>query len=232
MFDFELDTSTLGITALVFSGLALCVLVYAMIFTKAKRQTQVAVILFNVLMCVSVSLMQNWIMTGIHSLASLRDIVFIVQDKYFSKSKKFSFGTLGFFMTASVVVGVVTFGWWFDVFLVGASMFVDYGSWAKGVHKIRISRFIFSCLAIVNFLVFFNPISIAINIFAIGAIVVYYLRYFKKRDKMDVGDGHVAQSVAHVIGNDEATGSNPVVTSITTSEIVLMQIGQIRGVFV
>jgi len=154
-----------------------------MIFTKVKWQTQVAVIIFNSLMSVSVALQSNWIMIGIHGLAIVRDIVFILQDKFYPNNRKLSYSVITLFMTASIIVGVFTFGWWFDVLLIMASMFVDFGSWAKGIHLIRISRLTFASLAIVNFIVFFNPIAIGIQAFAITAVIIFYIKLYIARRK-------------------------------------------------
>ena len=212
MFNIEIDVTPLWILSQVFAFFALCCLVYAMVFTKKKWQTQLGVMGFNALMSVCVALQTDWVMFGIHSLAVARDIVFIWKDRYYPDNRAISISVIILFMTASVIVGIVTYVWWFQVFLICASMFVDYGSWAKGVHMIRISRFVFSALAIVNFLTFrFNPTGVVISVFAITSVIIFYLRYFRNRGK--IGDASVAQQVAHVIGNDEVTGSNPVGSS-------------------
>ena len=184
MFNFSgVDITPMWIIAQVFAFFALCSMIYAMVFTKKKVHTQMAVMTFNALMSISVALQSNWIMIGIHGLAVVRDAVFIWQDKYHPNNRRLSISVILFFMTMSIIVGAITFGWWFDVFLITASMFVDYGSWAKGVHKIRISRFVFSSLAIVNFSLprFFSPVGIIISSFAIASVLVFYARYFLKR---------------------------------------------------
>jgi len=60
-----------------------------------------------------------------------------------------------------------------------AALFIIYGSWAKGVHLIRISRIVFCVLAIVNRAMRFDVIGIVIEVVCIVAIIYFYIKYFK-----------------------------------------------------
>ncbi|MCL2587680.1 MAG: hypothetical protein FWE31_05645, partial [Firmicutes bacterium] len=111
MFNIEIDVTPLWILSQVFAFFALCCLVYAMVFTKKKWQTQLGVMGFNALMSVCVALQTDWVMFGIHSLAVARDIVFIWKDRYYPDNRAISISVIILFMTASVIVGIVTYVW-------------------------------------------------------------------------------------------------------------------------
>ena len=190
---------TLWIISQVFAFFALVTIVYTMIFSKTKIKTLIFVICYNVLMLLSTVMLANWLLVGIYSVAVVRDLVFIWREKKYPSNKNLAIATLFTFLIISVTVSCFTISWNLSaLFLALAvtlqllSLFVIYGAWAKGVHKIRISRFVFGILAILNHIVFRNYVAILIYLFSTASIIVFYIRYFRKKryyveaDKVDI----------------------------------------------
>ena len=163
---------------------------------KKKSHTLVAVMSFNSAMAISSIMLSNWILVGIYSIGFFRDGVFLWREKYFPNNQKLSISVITMFMILSMAVGAWTFGWWFDVFLIMASMFVDFGSWMKGVHLIRISRLTWCTLVLVNHIRFYNYLAIVIELFIITSIMVFYWKFFRRPKASDnetqvISDNHI-----------------------------------------
>jgi len=181
---------SLWIPSQVFAFLALIAMVYAMAISKTKTQTLIAIIIFNILMTASVAFLFNWLLVGIYSVAILRDLVFIWREKKHPNNKAISLATLFTFLAAAVIIAGFTIDWGqvpleltLAVCIQLMALFIIYGAWAKGIHMIRISRFAFCSLAIINHLIFQNYIAIVIEVFAIVAIIVFYVRRRIKKPK-------------------------------------------------
>jgi len=75
-----------------------------------------------------------------------------------------SYATLsGFLLIATLLAVFVTIDWRAGALLLTVSiilqicaLFIIYGSWAKGIHFIKISRFVFCIPAIINHVLFNN----------------------------------------------------------------------------
>jgi len=168
------------ITSQVFAFFALIAIIMAYQFKK-RKWTLSSVMAFNGLMAISSAMLSNWLLVGIFTIGFFRDGAFLLRERYYPNSRVMSHAVLYVFLIGSILVGVFTYRWWFDVPLVFASMFVDYGSWSKGLHRIRISRLTWCSLVIVNHIRFYNVIGIGIEIFVIAAIAVFYIRYYHKK---------------------------------------------------
>jgi len=188
--DFSNINFALWIPSQIFAFFALIVMVYAMAISKTKTKTMIAIIVFNLLMTVSVALLFNWLLVGIYSVAILRDLIFIWREKRYPNHRAISYTTLILFLLISIVIAGFTINWQqlpleltLAILLQLLALFIIYGAWAKGVHMIRISRFAFCILAIINHLIFQNYIAIVIEAFAICAIIVFYIKFFRKKQR-------------------------------------------------
>jgi len=162
----------------VFTLFALISIVIALT-AKKKSKTLLFTIIFNAFSTVGSIFLQNWILAGIVGVATFRDIVFLLRETYAPDNKLLSLFTLILFLAISFTVSWLTNNWWFDFLLMAAALFIIYGSWAKGVHLIRISRIVFCVLAIVNRAMRFDVIGIVIEVVCIVAIIYFYIKYFK-----------------------------------------------------
>jgi hypothetical protein len=147
--------------------------------SKTKTKTLLFTIAFNSFMSVATILLQNYVLTGIVAVAVLRDITFILREKYRPDSKVWSYLSLFFFLALSLTVSLITATWWFDYLLLVTALFLIYGSWAKGVHLIRISRVAFCALVIVNHVINYNYVGIVIEVFSILSIAVFYIKFYR-----------------------------------------------------
>jgi len=177
----------LWIPSQIFAFFALIVMVYAMAISKTKTRTLIAIIIFNTLMTVSVALLSNWLLVGIYFVAIFRDLVFIWREKKHPNNNALSLTTLFSFLIIAIIIAGFTIDWrlpsWeltLAVCIQLMALFIIYGAWAKGIHMIRISRFAFCTLAIVNHMIFQNYIAIVIEAFAICAIIVFYIKFFRR----------------------------------------------------
>ncbi|MCL2846866.1 MAG: YgjV family protein [Firmicutes bacterium] len=152
---------------------------------KKKKWTLVFVMAFNAMMAVGSALLGDWLLVGIYSIGFFRDGSFLLVERYAPKNRALSIFVVCAFMAGSVVVAVIVAlignWWWFDIPLVAASMFVDFGSWKRGVHWIRISRVTWCSMVMVNHVRNQNIIAIGIEIFIIISVAVFYVKYFRKK---------------------------------------------------
>lgn len=177
-------TLPIWIVSQIITVIALIMIIFAM-QAKVKTKTLILTILFNFLMATATILLQNWILVGIFGVAVFRDLVFIWREKYFPNNQPISYTTLVLFLVISTVVSLFTASWWFDYLLMTCSLFVIFGSWAKGIHLIRISRFVLSSLAIVNHIMFFNITGVVVEVFSLLAITYFYFNYFRMKRSVD-----------------------------------------------
>ena len=184
MINFDEIDLAFWIPSQVFAFFALVAIIYAMIFTKTKTQTLFAIIAFNIFIVISTALLSNWIITGISALAVARDIVFLWREKYYPGNRRISYATLFIFLALSIGIAVgLTIDWNLPTLELALALgiqvmalFIIYGAWAKGVHLIRISRFFYCSLVLINHIIFYNYIAIIIEAFAMIAIIVWYYR--------------------------------------------------------
>lgn len=159
-----------------------------MAISKTKTKTMIAVIIFNAFMTVSAALLGNWLLMGIVFVAIFRDIIFLWREKKYPNNRALSYATLVSFWVIAIIIAGFTIDWIqptpeliLAICIQLLALFIIYGAWAKGIHMIRISRFAFCTLAIINHLLFQNYIAIIIETFAICAICVFYIKFFKKK---------------------------------------------------
>ena len=189
----------LWIISQVFASFALIAIVIAYQL-KNKKWTLVAVMVFNGTMAVSSAVLANWILVGIYAIGFFRDATFLWREKYYPNAYLLSVIIVCAFMAGSVVVGAFTFRWWFDVPLVAASMFVDFGSWKKGVHWIRISRATWCAMVLVNHVRYQNYIAIGIEIFILISVAIFYIRYFRKKERGEIIEPEQIQNSPVITG--------------------------------
>jgi len=201
--DFSDINLAFWIPSQIFALFALITMVYAMAIAKTKTKTVFAIIIFNLFMTVSVGLLENWVLMGIFAVAIARDIVFLWREKYYPENKVLSYLTLILFLVIVVVVAAFTVDWQSSslrlILAIGIqlmALFIVYGAWAKGVHMIRISRFAMCALVIVNHLIYQNYVAIAIEVFTICAITVFYIKFF--RNKSTEGEPEDSSNVPSV----------------------------------
>ncbi|MCL2570157.1 MAG: YgjV family protein [Firmicutes bacterium] len=186
MFNFDVPLWQ-WIVSQILASIALISIIYAF-QSKTKARTMFFVAVFNFLMTFSVMLLSNWVLVGIYSVAVFRDLVFLWREKKYPKNTALSYVTLVVFLGASSIIGFFTWDWWFDTFIIVLGLFVIFGSWAKGVHLIRISRFVFCIITIINHIIFLNIIGVGIEVFVIVSITVFYIRFIKKKAKNNLND--------------------------------------------
>ena len=182
----------LWIVSQIFAALALAAIVYAMAISKTKVKTMIAIVFYNVLMLVSTALLANWLFVGIYSVSIVRDSFFIWREKKFPDNKALAYATLVLFLIVSIVVSVFTIDWGLSspqlalaIVIQIMALFIIYGAWAKGVHMIRISRFAFNVFSILNYFIFKNYVAILSSTFTLISIIVFYVRYFRKKRAQD-----------------------------------------------
>lgn len=155
--------------------------------TKRKANTVLLIGIANIFSAVSLALLANWVVFSLISVAIVRSFTFYFIELRIEKGKPINRQiTLIFtllFMVASIIPVIFTWTWWFDWVLLVCSLFIIYGSWAKGIHLIRIACFSYDALSIVNHIMFFNIIGLVQSILLTGSVIVFYVRYFIKKRK-------------------------------------------------
>ena len=109
---------------------------------KSQNRTLLFVAISNICMAISTAMFQNWILVGTHSLATLRDIVYVWQRKRRPNNEFLRNATLVFFIGASLAIFYFTRGWWYTYLIQAAALLVILTSWLRGTHPIRIGRII------------------------------------------------------------------------------------------
>ncbi|MCL2569922.1 MAG: hypothetical protein FWE16_01810 [Firmicutes bacterium] len=174
---------------------------------KRKFLTLSLISLSTILALVMHSLLANWVVVAL-VIISLCRLVTYAWLEYMGKriSQGISFAIMIFFVILNVpaiviidtLVGVGVVDW----FVMAASMFLSYGQWEKGPHMIRISNITLSIMLIINSIFFFNFMAIAIEVFVLGSIVVFYFRWFFKGERGE--------------GQNRTTGSSDEVIELCT----------------
>jgi hypothetical protein len=124
------------------------------------------------------------------SLAGLK-VVSVFKNLSFSKTSK---GEVKRWLSISIFIffclistAIVVWAWWlsgiwFEWVVLAVVLLANYGKWAKGVHLIRITQLFYCSVMIINGLFFFlNFTSIIKAVAVIISILVFYVRFFKKK---------------------------------------------------
>jgi len=148
--------------------------------SRSKDKTLLLTIIFNIFMTVSALLLKNYIIVGIVSIAVIRDASFLLREKHKPNDKILSYINLIVILIISFTVLIFVSTTLLDYLLMVSALFLIYGSWAKGVHLIRISRVTYNILAAINHLYVGNYISILIECFTTASIIIFYIRLFIK----------------------------------------------------
>ena len=168
--------------------LSLCALVLLVlgIMTKRKSMTVGLMAASFLLMAAATILLENYIIAAISLVALVRNIAYLLTEKYQAKLPKwFSHFVLATFMviTAATLSLIIVFleSWWLDWILLGLGLFIVYGTWAKGIHLIRLSNLSYTVVVIVNHLVFTNLVGVAMEIIFMVSIFAFYVKYFRAK---------------------------------------------------
>jgi len=166
--------------------IAVVIGMYAML-AKRKTDTMFFAAISGLFLSLSLMLLLNWVVVAIFLMSSTRNFFFAWCESRREKGKEvkpqITLAATVVFMIATVVAVAFTWTWWFDWILLASSLFIIYGAWAKGRHKIRIAFFTYDALIIVNYVVFFNPIGLVMSLMLMSATTIFYIRYFRNKKK-------------------------------------------------
>jgi len=174
----------LWIASQVFGFICVALAMYARQL-KRKANTVLVIGIANAFSAISLALLGNWVVFSLICVAIVRSMTFyftelrIEQGKEIKKQITFIFMLV--FMIASIIPVVFLWVWWFDWIILCGSLFVIFGNWAKGIHKIRIACATYDTLVVVNYIKFFNIIGIVQSALLVGAVVVFYIRFFRRK---------------------------------------------------
>jgi len=189
VFDFSFDeiSLTFWIFSQIFALIALVIIIWAF-QVKSKSRTLALIVIFNSLMAASTALLGNWLMVGIYCVAALRDVVFLWREKKYPDNRNISLATLLSFIIIAVAIAAFTIDWFADapllilaVVIQIMALFIIYGSWAKGIHMVRISRISFSIFVGINHVLFLNFTGVVIEAVSITTVTIFYVRFFAKK---------------------------------------------------
>jgi len=154
--------------------------------TKDKSKTLWLLTGATVLGVVANILLLNWSIIIILAINIFRFPSFAILEKHEDK-KELRVVVLVFFLVvtaaAMAIVTVVADLHWFNWILMVGTLLSIYGQWAKGVHLIRITNIVVSTLLIINAVMFMNIMGMLIETFVIISIIVFYVRFFKGKEK-------------------------------------------------
>jgi hypothetical protein len=135
----------------------------------------------NLTIALSAALLLNWVVVILMMSAGVRNFVFAYLGNRDSKGQKTAtwipFVLMIVFMISIVVPTWFTWDWWLDWILVLTSLFIIYGAYAKGIHKIRIAFLGYYAFVIVNFILFLDVIGIVRSALGLGSVIVFYVRF-------------------------------------------------------
>ena len=163
-------------------GLVILCLVVCAFQTKNKGKTLWILTMCTALGIVSNALLLNWIIVTVLAINIFRFSTFAILEKHGDKKELRLVALIFFWIITAAVSSLVTILadlHWFNWILLAGNLFSIYGQWAKGLHLIRISNLFISSLLIINAAMFMNLMSIAIEIFVIISIIVFYVKFFR-----------------------------------------------------
>ena len=126
------------------------------------------------------------VMMGISAIGVVRNIAFFWVETRREKIKPtYERSILIFFLCLSVSSMALTWDgeFWFEWVLLAGSLCANYGTWAKGPHRIRIGNIIYSVCIIIQSIRFLNIANILIETTVILSCIVFYFRFFHARRK-------------------------------------------------
>jgi len=187
------------ITSQIIAFIAVLLGMYSLL-RKRKTETLLYGAFVPLFLALSVLLLDNWVVFYILLLAGVRNFLFswfaLREEQGRPINPKITFLAMLSFMAATIVAVAFTWEWWFDWLLLASSLFIIYGGWAKGIHKMRIGFFSYDSLVIVNFIVYLNVIGILMSVLLLGSTVVFYIRYFKKRkNELSKSAKHIPENI-------------------------------------
>jgi len=142
---------------------------------------------WSALIAISTGLLLNWVVCGILAISAVRNWVFAYFEHRRTKGKEVHQNiTLALFLlfSAFIIISVaLTWVWWLDWVLLATVLTISYGGYAKGIHIFRLGYIAYYSFVIVNHLVFFNVVGIAQSVLLLGAMAVFYFRFFKNKMK-------------------------------------------------
>jgi len=162
-----------------FAGLAMALLAY-----QAHKKVQ-TLVLFGVafaFVAVSLAFLSDWPVVALNVVASVRSFTFAFVEHKGIQGKRLSLALMLTFMAVAIISVSLLWQWWLDWVLLGASVFIVFGNWAKGPHLIRVSSAIYDGLVIINYVVIFNIIGIVQSVLLLGSVAIFYIRFFARRE--------------------------------------------------
>ena len=216
----------LWIVSQVLTLIALAIIVYGF-QSKSKGKTLVCTAICNTFLTIAFILLQNWQAVGIFAFAIARDLTYFWRERKHPDNHKLSVATLWFFLIGAAIIAAFTIDWHaYTASLIIAvawqltAFFLIYGSWAKGCHVIRISRTMFGVLAIVNHVWFANWAGILTEGVIIGAIMLFYIKFFMGRKNCECIEGECLPSDEEVKVEIIDVDASVSVADIVNSEII------------
>jgi len=164
-------------------GLIYVGIVFYALQIKDKSKTLKWYAIGNIFTIISNALLLNFVIVGTKSVSFFKNISFSHLQKNRGKvSKLVSVGTLVFFITIAFVVGIFTWnGLWFNWLIISALAISYFSEWHENVHLLRFGMLLYVGMVFVNALMFFNIASMIECIITLIAVIVFYVRYIKKR---------------------------------------------------
>jgi len=174
------------ITSQIIGFIAVLVGMYSLL-VKRKTDTLMFGGFTSLFIALSVALLLNWVVFFISILAAVRNFLFAWFEYRKEKGREvkpqITFAAMLVFIVATIVAIAFTWEWWFDWILLVVTILIIYGSWAKGIHKIRIALITFDTLMIINFIIYFSILGIIMSAIFLSAGVAFYMIYFYRKRK-------------------------------------------------
>jgi len=165
-----------------FIGVVLCVWSFQI---KSKVKMLVLVGAANIFFGLAAGLLLNWVVFWLLLVAAIRSFAFSYLEQRRVRGKRthksVSLSLMIVFIFVLIVAVAFTWIWWLDWVLLAISIFIIYGNYAKGIHKLRIGLTTYESAVIINYVVFFNIVGVIQSILLLGAMVVFYIRFFRNK---------------------------------------------------
>ena len=153
---------------------------------KEKAKTLKLSAVGNVFKALNYAFLLNWSLAGLKVVSIAKNLMFAKTSKGTMKFWK----SLTIFIAFSLVsVGVVVVAWWFsriwfEWVILAVVLFANFGKWAKGIHILRGSQFLYRAVMIINSIFFFlNPTNIVKAIAVMTSIIIFYIRLLREKRK-------------------------------------------------
>jgi|GEM_PF-1546665 len=156
---------------------------------KDKSKTLKWYAVGNILSIISNALLLNFILVGTKSVSFFKNISFShLQSNREKIGKIFAVMILLFFIVLAFAVSIFTWnGIWFNWVLVSMLAFSYFGEWHRNVHILRLGSFLYMVTVFVNALMFANVADMVKCVITTIAIITFYVRFFKNRERFCVG---------------------------------------------